>query len=81
MSKDKNKPIKTVGNNGTILYKLGGVLHREDGPAVTLKNRNISPLYYIRGKNYKKHKFDLFVILKAYGLKTDEAALLANFDI
>lgn len=28
------QPIKTVNANGTIEYRLNGMLHREDGPAV-----------------------------------------------
>jgi hypothetical protein len=42
--------IKREFYDGTVFYMLGGVFHREDGPAMTLADGSIG--WYLHGKNY-----------------------------
>ena len=46
-----NKPIKTTDKHGDTFYKLNGVLHRTDGPAVEWANGRKE--WYTNGKRHR----------------------------
>ena len=43
--------IRTVGEDGTVMYQLDGKLHREDGPAVIYLNG--SKHWWLNGKQHR----------------------------
>jgi hypothetical protein len=46
-----NTPIRTSDTTGTVAYYLNGELHREDGPAIEMKDGRKA--YYLNGLRHR----------------------------
>jgi len=62
------KPKLTIAEDGTKTWKLNGLLHREDGPAIIWANGYKS--WFINGIHYSEQKFLSYILPNSIYIST-----------